>query len=194
MDGWLDDAQRAWGAYYRAAVDPLHGLTWQTGSLFLTVLLSAALIALWIARASWRFSKPTYSAIRIRRAPHTYKDHVRVSPRAYMNFHGRSAQTSVTSDVVKSDRAKDASRYYVVTVVEDGALLPLVSKEMHLHFAMGKYTVPEGFAQFDDSALSDIRLNNSSADDDELGTEIAGSYNIYIRKVRWWDVRHWLAH
>ncbi len=194
MEKWLEVGRNAWDEYLCLALDPLHSMGWQTGSLFLILLLSALLIAYWIARATWIFQKPKLSGVKIKGGPHTYKDFLRLHSKTYMALHKRDVQGSAQSDIVKQDLAKDASRYYVVTVVESGKPLPLVTREMHLQFASKRYSVPEGHVQFDGEVLNEIRLNNASQDDDEGGTEIEGTYDIYIRRVQWYDVRHWLTH
>jgi len=42
--------------------------------------------------------------------------------------------------------------------------------------------------------LTEIRLNNGFEEDDNPESEIVGQYDVYIRKVRWYDIRHWLLH
>ncbi len=194
MDSLLKRAQELWAEYLFKAVTPLHALTWQTGSLLLIILLSAMLIAYWITTATWLFSKPALKGVKVKSGPHTYKDHLRVSTATYMRFHGRDPQIGIGSDVVKRDVARDASRYYVVTVVESGRRSPILVREMHLQFASRRYAVAEGAVQFDSEALNEIRLGNTSQDDDEGGSDVAGTYDVYIRRVRWYDVRHWLTH
>lgn len=194
MEKAVEIWSNGWTEYIQAATDPLHRLSWQTWSLLLIVVLSAAIVALGLARASWRFSRPSLKGVHIKGGPHTYVDHLRVNVRDYMRFHRRDPTLQVSSDIVARDVAKDAGRYYVVTVVESGKFSPILSKEMRLQFASRRYAVGENVVQFDSDALTEIRLGNTSDEDDEAGADIAGTYDIYIRKVRWYDVRHWLNH
>lgn len=194
MDGTIEIATGAWQAYLNEAVGPLHKLTWQTGSLFLIILLAAALLAYWIARATWVFSKPALVGVKVRGGPHTYVDFLRLNSAAFKKFHRRDPQIANSSEIVKKDLAADSNKFYVVTVVESGKRIPIFTKEMHLQFAGKKYSVPDGMVQFDSESLNAIRLGNTADDDDENGAEIAGQYDVYIRPVRWYDLRHWLTH
>jgi hypothetical protein len=65
---------------------------------------------------------------------------------------------------------------------------------MKLQFASGRYSVQDGAVQFDEESLNAIRVGNSSDADDEAGADIVGTYDVFIRRVQWYDVRHWLTH
>jgi hypothetical protein len=191
---WAQPLIEAYSRFFHEAVDPLHKLTWQTGVFLLGVFALIALIGVWIAKATWWFAKPTFKGVRIRGGSHTYKDHLRLSRRDYLKFHKRDGEANLKAAAVKRDLEKDAGRYYVVTIVESGHRTQIVRREMHLQVTSRRWAVPEGEVQLDDLALNTVRFGNHSEKDDDEGAPIDGTYDVYIRPVRWFDLRHWLTH
>ncbi|MEQ1812398.1 MAG: hypothetical protein ABL889_20890 [Terricaulis sp.] len=184
-------------AHWHKAIDPLHGLTWQTGALFLLLILSAALIATWLLSIAWvwPWNRPLIAGASIRPSAHTYKDHLRLSTVDYLRFHELKAGASFNEQAVVSTRAKDLDRYYVVTVVEKDKRKVVVYRELKLQCPMaGRYQTQQDEIQFDESLLTQVRFENGNIEDDEPDTPVAGRYNVYVRRVRWYDVRHWLTH
>ncbi|MEQ1812409.1 MAG: hypothetical protein ABL889_20945 [Terricaulis sp.] len=185
--------------YWERAVGPLHNLTWETLSLFAILLLSVALIATVLIRYSWVWSKPVLREATIKFGSHLYQDNLRLNPDDYLAYHNLSKDLSFDSDAVKKRMQRDASRYYLVTVVEKGRPIALVYREMRLQVPRRNGRVSPNSLQLDETSLTEVRLGNSQPDDDDATQQpapqhLAGSYNIYIRPVRWYDVRHWLLH
>jgi len=194
MENAISAAGAAWEGYWTAAVEPLHRLTWQTGTMFATLFVAGALFATLLVRYSWLLSKPTIRSAKVNKNHHMYRDHLRVSPAEYLSFHRLKTDLSIeqapAADIVK----KDSTRYYVVTVVEAGKRRPILYKEMRLQVPSRRGRVVPGYVQFDQEVLTEIRLNNGFEEDDNPESEIVGQYDVYIRKVRWYDIRHWLLH
>lgn len=72
---------------------------------------------------------------------------------------------------------------------------------MHLQFvSKGHGAVDNEKIQLSTDDLTTVRLKNGHPDDDDdLNSEgrpnpVSGRYDVYIRPVRWYDVRHWLLH
>jgi hypothetical protein len=187
-------AQQALNNYWRLAVEPFHHVTWQTLSLFAVFLLVGMLFGAVVLRYSWIFSKPKFADVIIKHVPHTVAGHLRLSPPDYLKFHGLSPMLSVEDQRLTDRINKDVARYYLVTVVEKGKRKPLLYKEMRLHVATRRGRVQQNAVQFDQEDLTAIRLNNGYEEDDQPDTDLVGSYNVYVRRVRFYDVRHWLMH
>lgn len=192
MDDFRTSLMRVASEYWRAAVDPLHHLAWQTFSLFALMLLTVTLVATLLLRYSWVWSKPAIRDARVKAAPHMYQEHLRISPEDYLSLH--RMKLNFESDTVRAFVQRDSPRYYVVTIVEHGKPRALVYKEMRLQMPTRKGRAAPGAVQLDDISLTAVRLSNASEDDDEAGSEVRGQYDVYIRQVRWYDVRHWLLH
>lgn len=185
------------GAYWRAAVEPLHALTWQTFSLIAMLGLFAALVATWLLSISWiwPWTKPLVKAGAIKSGPHTYKDHLRLSTADYLRFHKLREGAGLSDPSVQRMRTRDLDHYYVVTVVERGRRKVVVYRELKLQCPMGgRYQTQSNEIQLDDALLTQVRFENGNVEDDEPGLPVAGQYDVYVRKVRWYDVRHWLLH
>ncbi|MEQ1812396.1 MAG: hypothetical protein ABL889_20880 [Terricaulis sp.] len=180
--------------YWHRAVDPLHALGWETFWLFVAIILLVSLIATVLLRYSWVWSAPTIANARIKSAAHMYQNNLRVSPEDYLALHKVNSKLSFESEQVKSLLRKDSSRYYVITVVENGKAKALIYRELLLQIATRRGRAAPGLVQLDQQLLTDVRLGNGYEEDDAENTEIIGTYDIYIRRVRWYDVRHWLLH
>jgi hypothetical protein len=194
----LEQIQSGASAFWFDAITPLHGLSWQTGVLFLGLLVGALAIAGWIMRVSWRFpgAKPAIAGAQIKPNHHAYADHLRVSLPNYLSFHGLSAETKLNSTVLDRYIKADAQRFYVVTIVESSKRKPVLYKELRLHMPVGNRWRPNpDHVQLDQAALTEVRLANGFDDDDDPQSGVvSGLYDIYIRQVRWYDIRHWLTH
>lgn len=192
-------AESAAQSYWQRAVGPLHNLSWETFSLFAILLLSAALVATMLIRYSWLWSKPVLRDATIKFGSHLYADNLRINPDDYLEYHKFSKTLSFDSDAVRKLIQKDASKYYLVTIVEKGRPVALVYREMRLQVPRRAGRVQPNSLQLDADSLSLVRLGNSQPDDDDATQSPApeflnGTYNVYVRPVRWFDVRHWLLH
>jgi hypothetical protein len=180
------------------ALIPLHNLTWQTFTLLAALVILALSLAAWILRVSWRFpgAKAQILNARIKPNHHMYADHLRISLPDYLRLHKLSPDLKLTSPALDRRLKEDATRYYVVTVVETSKRKAVLYKEMRVHMPMGNRWRPNANdIQFDQATLTDIRLNNGfDEDDDPQSGTVSGAYEVFIRPVRWYDVRHWLTH
>ncbi|MBL8545675.1 MAG: hypothetical protein JNL81_04380 [Hyphomonadaceae bacterium] len=197
MQQFETNLSAAFNRQWHAAVDPLHLLTWQTAALFAFLILSAALIATWLLSISWiwPWTRPLIAAGAIKPGAHTYKDHVRLSTADYLRFHRLGEGASKTAAAVTNARQRDLEHYYVVTIVERQKRKVVVYRELKLQCPMGgKYQTSTNEVQLDEALLTQVRFENGNVEDDEPDTPIAGTYDVYVRRVRWYDVRHWLLH
>jgi len=190
----LRDASQALLAdYWMAAVEPLHNMGWQTLTLFAAILIAAALIITALLHYSWMFSKPALRGVTIGRIPHAYQDHLRLSAEDHLIFH--HVKATPMAPAARDAREKDLTRYYVVTIVQAKPRRELVYREFRLQAPpTGMAKLPAGQIGLDAQALGTVRRGNSSDLDDETSSDIVGTYDVYIRPVRWFDVRHWLLH
>lgn len=186
--------QDAGDSYWHRAVDPLHRLTWETLSLFVLIVLAVSLVATVLIRYSWVWSRPAIGGARIKSAAHMYQGNLRISPEDYIAFHKLSPNLSFESEQVKSFLKKDSTRYYVVTIVENGKAKALVYKELLLQIPTRRGRSAKGSIQLDQQLLTDLRLGNGYEEDDAEGADVISTYDVYIRRVRWYDIRHWLLH
>ena len=95
--------------------------------------------------------------------------------------------------------AKEMDGHFVVTIVESTSKRVCVYKEMHLQYVQKNGAVQSDQIQLAADDLTAVRRRNGyTDDDDESGPEalvlVNGRYDVYIRPVRWYDVRHWLLH
>ncbi len=192
MEVFLNGLSQAAFENWTAAVDPLHRLTWQTFVLLGSIVLVAAGFASLLMRYSWVWSAPTIKGAKIKNAAHMYQSHLRMSPEDYLAL--KKLKLNFESDQAKAFVNRDAANYYLVTIVEQGKPKALVYQELRLQMPTRKGRAAKGFIQLDDSSLTAVRLGNVSEDDDESGTEIKGTYDVYVRRVRWFDLRHWFLH
>jgi hypothetical protein len=192
MEGIRDQALRIWQVYWNAAVSPLHNMGWETLSLCAALALAAALIVTLLLHYSWVFSKPALRGVAISRIPHAYQDHLRLSAEDHLRFHHVGG--TPMSPQAREAREKDAARYYVVTLVQPPGR-ELVYRELRLQAPpTGMAKLAPGTIALDAQTLGAVRRGNASDLDDEANADIVGAYDVYIRPVRWFDVRHWLLH
>jgi len=87
---------------------------------------------------------------------------------------------------------KYGHRYFVVQFREGGR--KLFSKELKI--SAWWRNLKETEFQVDPETLAQIKTGSASKEDDELGNSYGadGTFDIFFRKVRWWDLRHWLNH
>ena len=183
--------------YWCEAVEPLRNLGWETATLLLMLLLLAALIATWLLSISWiwPWNRPLIAGAQIKSGAHTYKDHLRLSTADYLRFHRLKEGASMNDKAVINARTRDLDRYYVVTIVEKDKRKVVVYRELRLQSPIGgRYQTQPDEIQLDEALLTHVRFENGNVEDDEPGTEVAGRYQVYVRRVRWYDVRHWLQH
>ena len=87
---------------------------------------------------------------------------------------------------------KYGRRYFVVQFREGGR--KLLAKELRV--TAWWRSLGETEFQVDPETLEQIKIGSASKEDDELGDSYGadGTFDIFFRKVRWWDLRHWLNH
>lgn len=175
----------------------IRNLNWQAAIVILSIVLIFALSATWILRVSWRFRKPTLSNRQVRPRAHLYSDHLRISKIDACTL----LETSVdqTAQKIGDLMAKEMDGHFVVTIVESTSKRVCVYKEMHLQYVQKNGAVQSDQIQLAADDLTAVRRRNGyTDDDDESGPEalvlVNGRYDVYIRPVRWYDVRHWLLH
>ncbi len=95
-------------------------------------------------------------------------------------------------EAAKKLNEKYSDRYFVVTIREGGRTL--VSKELKV--IAWPYRVDKEEFQLDPDTLAKLKIGSASKLDDELGDRYGadGEFDVFFRKVRWWDLRHWLNH
>lgn len=193
-------------AFWLAGTEPLKHLTIQTGLLFALAILLGWLVALLIRSATWRFLKPVERGLRITTTYHTNTGSIALSLEEYIRAFAKDPEivlVNLASKTAKinwgNERHKRLqSAYFVVTLVEcapDGRRLmgtPVLTRELRI---WRKTNPPrEGYLQLDAASLREVREKNNSSLDDADGAEIEGTYDLYVRRVRWYDIRHWLVH
>lgn len=197
----------AWGPFSFAALQPLRHATLQTGIMLALVILVAWLIARIIRSATWRFSKPFATGLEIMTTYHTNAGTIALSPEEYIRAFASDPEIFLVRNPTKTARMqwgldrhkREHDSYFVFTLVERSdpntpRILgtPVLNRELRV---WRKSNPPkEGLLQLDLSALREVRDRNNSSADDVDGEPVSGCYDLYMRRVRWWDVRHWLVH
>jgi len=193
LEQTLADASTFFREQWTEAVGPLHQLTWQTFALFVLIFFIVAAIASALLHYSWVLSKPVLRDARIEKDPHPYASHLRMNVSDHLRFH--RVVTTPMSELAREVRAEDQTKYYVVSIVQRKPVRELVYREMRLQAPpSGQAYTKEGMIQLDARDLADIRRGNSHEGDNAAGADIEGLYDVYIRPVRWYDIRHWLMH
>jgi hypothetical protein len=192
--------------FWDAATEPLKHLRIETGVLLALAILVAWLVARFVRSASWRFSHPVIRGMQIASTPHTNNGTIALSFEDYIRKFASDAEIFLVNNTARVARdrwgaerhKKVHSEYFVVTLVEcdpDSSAwtgTPVMTRELKVWRKTNP--PPEGCLQLDRSCLRDVRdLNLSSADNVE-GAAIQGKYDLYMRKVNFWDIRHWLVH
>lgn len=194
MDAVLPALRQGFADYWSAAVGPLRQLTWQTFSLVGLAVLLVLLIITLLLRYAWVFSRrPTIRDVSIVKTHHSSAGHIRLSVEDHLSFH--KIVTQAMSELAKDARAKDQTTYYVVSVKQANPVRELVYREMRLQAPpVGAARLPKGQIRLDARDLAEVRRRNSYESDNDPEAPIEGTYNVYIRPVRWYDLRHWLMH
>lgn len=193
--------------FWAAATEPLRHLTIQTGILIALMVLAMWLIALFIRSATWRFRRPVARGLQVVTTFHTNNGSMALSPEEYIRaFAKRNAQAFLdqnTSQVARmrwgfEKHKKIHNDYFVVTLVECAPDTPswLGTPVMTRELKIWRKSNPpkEGYVQLDGPSLRELRDHNNSSVDDIDGTEVEGKYDLYMRKVSIFDIRHWLVH
>ncbi len=204
-DAW-ETIQRFGIAFWHAATDPLGYLSVETGVLFALIVLIVWLITLFVSIATWRFSRPKIETSTVMTTHHFSDGALGLSPEDYIRAFARRPDDVLARNPARAARIrwcegrekKERFSYFVVTIVERESATnrivgrPVLFKELRLWRKTKPLT--EGFIHLDASCLREVREHNESGYDDEDGTDVAGTYDVYIRRVGVLDVRHWLVH
>lgn len=181
-------------AYLSEALAPFRMMGWPSASLVLMTLLFTLLLITWTRRVSWRALAPANgSVVGIKRRPHSNGRMLGVPLETYFSHLGRPVpDVGILDDVVNR---KDKNQYYVcwVTEVVGGRENVVLYEELRLWPKIGRHQL-HGQIQLDPHTLTKLRMANESPDDDDEEDAVQGRYNLRIRKVRWYDIRHWLLH
>ena len=101
------------------------------------------------------------------------------------------------NDLSKVDAAtklneKYGGRYFVVEIHERGR--KILAKELKIVAWWHRLGTAE--FQADPETLDLIKARSESLVDDDLGDSFGadGTFDIFFRPVKWWDIRHWLNH
>lgn len=187
-----DEIRSEFADFLFRAGEPMRHVGWETGVVFAFCILFVALITTALLRHSWRFSKPALPRLTIKGAAHSFTSNLRLNGAQYLAF--RKVGGGIQSPQARTVIAQDSSKYYVITIVDAERKRPVLYKEMLIQPGQGRGHLIENEIQVDQADLTRIRLNNLYDDDDAEGQPVSGKYDLYIRPVRWWDVRHWLLH
>ncbi len=184
---------------WEAGLQQLRDLNWQAALVLAAIGLAAALAATWFLRISWRFREPTFANRLVKGAAHTYSDHLRLNRQDCAKMLETSPETPAIK-LAERMRAEHAG-HFVVTIVESTTKRVCLYKEMHLQFVgRGGGVVDSERVQLGVDDLTTVRLKNGHPDDDDdkdangHSIPVSGRYDVYIRPVQWYDVRHWLLH
>jgi len=193
-------------AFWHAATDPLAHLSIETGILFALLVLLVWLVTLFVGTATWRFSRPKIQTSTVMTTHHFSDGALGLSPEDYIRALAWRPADVLERNPTRAARIrwcearekKERFSYFVVTIVERESATnrivgrPVLFRELRLW----RKTKPlsESFIHLDASCLREVREHNQSGYDDEDGTEVAGTYDVYIRRVGLFDVRHWLVH
>lgn len=118
---------------------------------------------------------------------------VRLHPHAMARALKEPGYDTLTKmDAAAKLNEKFGQHYFVVQFREGGK--KLFSKELKV--VAWWRSLNEDEFQSDPETLAQIKIGSASKEDDELGDTYGadGTFDIFFRKVRWWDLRHWLNH
>jgi hypothetical protein len=186
--------------YWREAVEPFHQMGWQTGTFLLVVFLVVTLTITWIMRISHLVRKAKIAGAKIVAGPHTatgdiglsFDDYIRAMadrPEALLaSLPTQTAKRQWCVDTMRRERP----RHFVVTIVDQQARNIVLYKELRVWAKAA--ALPPGQMQLDSDCLQEVRRTNAYPEDDLSGSELQGTYDVHIRRPRWYDIRHWLLH
>lgn len=189
----LTIAQNTWGS----GLSQLRNLNWQAAIVLLSMALAATLAATWVLRVSWRLRKPTLEKREVKPSAHLYTDHLRVSKADAALL--LETDPNQSGQIIADRMANEKKGHFVVTIVESTSRRVCVYREMHIQYVQRRGAVDNGKIQLAADDLTAIRRKNGyTDDDDESGPDgivlVNGTYDVYIRPVQWYDIRHWLLH
>lgn len=191
------DPSTAVRSAWNEGVRQLRALNWQAAMVLISIGFAFMLLATWMLMISWRFRKPTLSKREVKPNAHLYTDHLRLckadAAQLLETDVGQSSQT------IADRMTNEMKGHFVVTIVESTSRRVCVYREMHLQYVQRRGAVDFGKIQLAADDLTAIRRKNGYTDDDEeSGPDglvlVNGTYDLYIRPVHWYDVRHWLLH
>ncbi len=131
-------------------------------------------------------AKGPYGASRERRT-------IRLHPKTMARLVGEKGFDQITkSDAASKLNPKYQNRYFVVEIREGGKRI--FKRELKL-LAWALRLEPREF-QVDAETLSVLKEGSESKLDDDTSDSVGvdGAFDIFVRPVRWWDIRHWLNH
>lgn len=151
-------------------------------------------------------SKPKARGLQVVSTHHWTEGSIALSLEEYIRVFVNDSEQFLTQNATKTARGKwvsdrykkEQSKYFVVTLVEcdpKGARWlgsPVMTRELKIWRRSNPPA--EGMVHLDAVSLREVRDHNNSGLDDTDGTEVAGRYDLYVRRVRWYDIRHWLVH
>ena len=191
------DPVAIYGSVWQAGLSQIRNLNWQAAVVLLSILVLAALLATWVLRIFWRFRKPTLVAREIKPNAHLYTDHLRISKADAALL--LETDPSQAGAIIADRMANEKKGHFVITIVESTSRRVCVYRDMHLQYVQRRGAVDAGKIQLAADDLTSVRRRNGyTDDDDESGPEamvlVNGTYDVFIRPVHWYDVRHWLLH
>lgn len=187
---WVSEA---WQFYVNAALSPLMRLTWWTLS-FVVGLVVLVTLVLQLVRSVVRPPKDTIPSAKVRTAGHKYAGYVRLSPEDYLTFHRLPSDTLTTSQKWHTLQKRDSDQYYVATI-RDERRKAVIRKEVKLQTPPRAGRVKPGEFQLDEELIAVLQASGSDVEtSEENKVQLLGPFGLHLRKVRWYDVRHWLTH
>ena len=118
---------------------------------------------------------------------------IRVNPHAFAKAIGERGYDELNrTNAAKRLNEKYGDRYFVVQFRERGKRK--FSRELKIQ--AWHISLAENEFRLDPETLDTLKGASDSQLDDELGDNFGadGTFDIFFRKVRWWDIRHWLNH
>ncbi len=118
---------------------------------------------------------------------------IRVNPHDFANALGEQGFDGLSKvDAATKLNEKYGGRYFVVEVRERGR--KILSKELKVVAWWHRLKTAE--FQADPETLDLIKAGSKSLLDDDLGDSYGadGTFDIFFRPVKIWDIRHWLNH
>lgn len=164
--------------------------------LFVGLMVFALVsVSVWLFRRPNRLDK--HNQVLEAKAPYGASPEVkmlRLHPHDFAAALGERGYDQITSTrkVASALNEKYSERYFVVQVRESGR--KLFSKELKI--VAWAYRLERGEFQLDPDTLAQLKAGSASKLDDDLDDKFGadGTFDIFFRKVRWWDLRHWLNH
>lgn len=119
---------------------------------------------------------------------------LRLHPHDFAKALGENGYDAIEQKTIVAEKLNEkySARYFVVRFHEGGQTL--FSQELKI--IAWPYRLNPNEFQLDPATLSRLKTGSVSKLDDELDAKYGadGTFDIFFRKVRWWDLRHWLNH